>query len=295
MDAPHPTHELLALLDLEPLGEDVFRGYSRSRSPRVYGGQVVGQALVAAQRTVPPERPAHSLHAYFILPGDPHAPIDFAVERLRDGRSFTTRRCVARQRGRTIFSMEASFQIDEPGLEHAFPAPQAPPPESLPTKNALAERFAEFLPPGATECIAGSPAVDIRVVDPHAYFSNTAKADAKQFIWFRLVDRIGDDLATHQSVLAYLSDMTLLNTALIAHGRSIFDDRLQVASLDHALWLHRPFRIDEWMLYAQDSPTAAGARTLTRGMIFSKDGRLIASVAQEGLIRDLSIETRADR
>jgi len=283
------------LLDLETTGQDTFRGYSRSRGPRVYGGQVVGQALVAAQRTVPVDRPAHSLHAYFILPGDPRAPIDFTVERLRDGKSFTTRRCMASQRGRTIFSMEASFHIDETGLEHAFAAPKVPPPESLPTKNALAERFAEFLPLGVSECLAASPAVDIRVIDPHAYFSNGAKADSQQFIWFRLVDRIGDDLATHRALLAYLSDMTLLNTALVAHGRSIFDERLQVASLDHALWLHRPFRVDEWLLYTQDSPSAAGARTLTRGMIFSADGRLIASVAQEGLIRDHSSEARADR
>jgi len=295
MDAPRPTQELVALLDLEPLGEDAFRGYSRSRSPRVYGGQVVAQALVAAQRTVPSDRPAHSLHAYFILPGDPLTPIDFSVERLRDGKSFTTRRCVARQRGREIFSMEASFQIDEPGMEHAFPAPAAPDPESLPTKNALAERFADFLPLDAAKCLAGSPAVDIRVVDPRAYLLNTATADARQYIWFRLVDRIGDDLATHQALLAYLSDMTLLNTALVVHGLSIFDERLQVASLDHALWFHRPFRVDEWLLYTQDSPTAAGARTLTRGMIFSMDGRLIASVAQEGLIRDHSLESRAGR
>lgn len=286
MDASNPTRELLALLDIELIGEDAFRGYSRSRFARVYGGQVVGQALVAAQRTVPADRPAHSLHAYFILPGDPRTPIDFFVQRLRDGKSFTTRRCEAKQNGRTIFSMEASFQIDEPGLEHAFAPPQVPAPEGLPTKSALAERFAEFLPLGASECIAGSPSVDLRVVDPHGFFLNDAVADTRQFIWFRIVDRIGDDLAEHQALLAYLSDMTLLNTALVKHGRTIFDERLQVASLDHALWLHRPFRVDEWLLYTQDSPTAAGARTLTRGMIFSADGRLVASVAQEGLIRD---------
>lgn len=295
MKAGDSTRELLALLDLEPSGEDAFRGHSRSRAPRIYGGQVVGQALVAAQRTVPADRPAHSLHAYFILPGDPRAPIDFAVERLRDGKSFTTRRCVASQRGRAIFSLEASFQIEEAGLEHAFAAPQVPSPESLPTKSALADRFAEFLPLGASECLAASPAVDMRVVDPRAFFSSAAQTDGRQFIWFRVADRIGDDLATHRALLAYLSDMTLLNTALVAHGRSIFDERLQVASLDHALWFHRPFRVDEWLLYMQDSPSAAGARTLTRGMIFSADGRLIASVAQEGLIRDHSYETRADR
>ncbi|TDX63110.1 (3S)-malyl-CoA thioesterase [Methylosinus sp. sav-2] len=293
MDAHNSTRELLALLDLEPIGPDAYRGYSRCKNARVYGGQVVGQALVAAQRSVPADRPAHSLHAYFILAGDPREPIDFFVTRLRDGKSFTTRRCEAKQRGRTIFSMEASFHIEEPGLEHALPAPEAPAPETLPTKNALAERFADFLPLAASECIAGSPSVDIRVVDPSAFFLNNAEADARQFIWFKIAERIGDEIAVHQALLAYLSDMTLLNTALARHGRSIFDERLQVASLDHAVWFHRPFRADEWLLYTQDSPTAAGARTLTRGMIFSSDGRLVASVAQEGLIRDHSSETRA--
>lgn len=288
-----PPDDLLALLDLEQIGEDVFRGHSPPTAGRqVYGGQAVGQALVAAQRTAPADRPVHSLHAYFILAGDPRTPIDYCVERVRDGKSFTTRRCVATQNGRAIFSLEASFQIVETGLEHAFPAPEAPAPETLPTTSAIAERFKGFLPPSAQALIAGVSALDIRAVDPAAYFSGRKTPSAQQFIWFRVAGRLPDDQATHRAVLAYLSDMTLLNTALIAHGRSIFDRNLQVASLDHAVWFHRPFRADEWLLYAQDSPVASGARALTRGLLYSEHGELVASVAQEGLIRDRSTESR---
>lgn len=288
---PRPPHEILALLDVERIGDDAFVGRSPTRVGRVYGGQVVAQALAAAQRTVSTDRLVHSLHAYFILAGDPSEPIVYAVERLREGRSFTTRRCVATQRGRVIFSMEASFQIAEPGLEHADPAPIVPGPETLPTTNAIAERFTAFLPPAAADRIAGTDMLDLRVVDPGAYFSNAPRPSSRQFIWFKVADRLPDDVAAHQCVLAYLSDMTLLNTALAAHGRSIFDETLQIASLDHAIWLLRPFRADEWLLYAQDSPSAAGARALTRGLIYTRDGRLIASVAQEGLIRDRSAES----
>ncbi|ATQ67300.1 MULTISPECIES: acyl-CoA thioesterase [Methylosinus] len=286
MSAAAEPSALLRVLHLEEIGEDRFRGSSPWATGRVYGGQAVGQALVAAQRTTPRERVVHSLHAYFILAGDAAAPIDYAVERVRDGASFTTRRVVASQHGRAIFSMEASFQIVEPGFEHAFPAPNAPPPESLPTTSALAERFASFLPPMAAECIARTSALDIRFSDPSAYFSHTPQTPAQQFIWFRVIGALPDDDATHRGVLAYLSDMTLLNTALVIHGRSIFDRDLQVASLDHAVWFHRPFRADQWLLYAQDSPTAAGARALTRGLVYTLDGRLVASVAQEGLIRE---------
>jgi acyl-CoA thioesterase-2 len=290
--APLPS-AILELLDLEQLGDDLFRGHSPPTAGRqVYGGQAVGQALVAAQRTVPSDRPVHSLHAYFILAGDPRTPITYRVERVRDGKSFTTRRCVGTQHDRAIFSLEASFQIEEQGLEHAFPAPRAPDPEGLPTKSAIAERFTAFLPPSAPALLAQTSGLDIRVVDPASYFSTELKAAAQQFIWFRVTGSLPDDQATHSAILAYLSDMTLLNTALIEHGRSIFDTRLQVASLDHALWIHRPFRADEWLLYVQDSPAAAGARALTRGLLYTQDGRLIASVAQEGLIRDRSGERR---
>ncbi len=291
-----PSQPLLALLDLESHGEDAFRGYSPPTAGRsVFGGQAIAQALVAAQRTVPVDRPAHSLHGYFILAGDPKIPIDYAVERVRDGRSFTTRRCIAKQQGRAIFSLEASFQVVEQGFDHAFKPPSVPDPEHLAISSALGARLNSFLPRGAKSVAAAASALDVRFVEaePHLASANPGEAKpgesklgtTRQNIWFRVMDRLPDDPAVHRALLAYLSDMTLLNTALAAHGRSIFDPTLQVASLDHALWFHRPFRADEWLLYAQDSPNASGARGLTRGELFTRDGRLIASVAQEGLIR----------
>jgi acyl-CoA thioesterase-2 len=277
-------NEILALLDLEQIDENLYRGQSPPTTARqVYGGQAVAQALVATQRTAPADRLAHSLHAYFILAGDPRTPIIFHVERVRDGKSFTTRRCVATQHGRAIFSLEASFQIAEDGFDHAASMPDVPHPEGLPTAHALAERFSSFMPQAAERLKRTRP-IDIRVVDPTIYLPREQPA-SRQFIWFRALGELPDDQATHQSVLAYLSDMTLLNTALIPHGRMIFDADLQVASLDHALWFHRPLRADQWLLYAQDSPSASGARGLTYGSLYSIDGRLVASVAQEGLIR----------
>jgi acyl-CoA thioesterase-2 len=290
MGPQSPLESLLRLLDLERTGEDAFRGYSPPNAGRmVFGGQAVAQALVAAQRTVPADRPVHSLHGYFVLAGDPKTPIDYKVERVRDGKSFTTRRCAATQGGRTIFSLEASFQIVEPGFEHAFEAPQVPAPETLPTTSALAERLKSFLPQGALTRLEAPSAVDIRPIDPDAVFAGARPGTTRQHFWFRVLGRLPDDDAIHRAMLAYLSDMTLLNTALAAHGRSIFDVTVHVASLDHALWIHRPFRADEWLLYAQDSPNAAGARALTRGQLFTREGRLIASVAQEGLIRPRSV------
>jgi acyl-CoA thioesterase II len=278
--------ELLGLLDLQTLGEDEFRGFSPANAPRsVYGGQAVAQALVAAQRTVPPDRPVHSLHGYFILAGDPKTPIDYSVERVRDGKSFTTRRCAARQRGQTIFSLEASFQVVEEGFDHAIEPPDVPPPESLPTSSALAERLQSFLPHKVVAQLQSPSALDMRVVDPAAAFGAVRPSAARQYFWFRIDGPLPDDDALHRALLAYLSDMTLLNTALALHGRTIFDSSMQVASLDHALWFHRPVRADDWLLYAQDSPSASGGRALTRGSLFTRDGRLVASSAQEGLIR----------
>jgi len=286
-----PLERLLALLDLEPVGEDAFRGYSPPTAGRmVFGGQAIAQALVAAQRTVPADRPAHSLHGYFVLAGDPKTPIDYTVERVRDGKSFTTRRCTAKQQGRTIFSLEASFQIVEQGFEHSFEAPQVPGPETLATTSALSERLKSFLPRGALERMEQDSALDIRFVDLEGTLGGAKPGRTRQNIWFRVVDPMPEDDAVHKAVLAYLSDMTLLNTALAAHGRSNFDPTLQVASLDHALWFHRRFRADEWLLYAQDSPNASGGRALTRGQLFTQDGRLIASVAQEGLVRQRGVK-----
>lgn len=283
MDAP--ASGLLALLDLEATGEDRFRGNSPSSAGKqVYGGQAIAQALVAATRTVPADRPAHSAHGYFVLAGDTREPIDFAVERVRDGRSFTTRRCVATQRGQTIFSLEASFQLREDGLTHAVAMPSAPDPESLDDINALVDRFRNFMPIPADHWLKRASALDMRIVAPETMVASRGKAGG-QMIWFRIRGPLPDDQATHSALLAYLSDMTLLNTALVIHGFTIFDPKVQVASLDHALWIHRALRVDDWLLYVQESPVAAHARALTRGQIFTRDGRLVASVAQEGLIR----------
>lgn len=276
---------LVDILDLERIEKDIFRG----RSPqvgwqRVFGGLVVAQALVAASRTVE-GRPPHSLHGYFILPGDPSLPIIYEVDRIRDGASFTTRRCNAIQHGKAIFSLSASFQIAETGLDHALPIPDVPQPEELASEAELNERFAHLLPEAMRAWFASTNRpIEIRPVDPLRYLGQSAKTPV-QHVWLKTATRLPDDASIHNAVLAYLSDMTLLDTALVAHGRTLFDDDLQVASLDHALWFHRPFRADEWLLYAQDSPNASGARGLTRGLIYAQDGRLVASVAQEGLLR----------
>jgi acyl-CoA thioesterase II len=274
---------LLTLFDLEQLGGDRFRGFSADGAQgRIYGGQVIAQALAAAARTMSSDRPVHSLHAYFLLGGDPLTPIDFEVERLHDGKSFATRRCAAKQHGRTILTLATSFQIEEPGLEHALEAPSLEAPENLAPNSALAERFQSFLP---RVSLQESPALDMRLVDPASLVGREKAGTKRQYIWFRIVGPLPDDDRVHRLLLAYLSDMTLLSTALAAHGRTVFDADLQVASLDHALWLHRSCRVDEWLLFAQQSSNASGARGFSRGEIFARDGRLVASVAQEGLMR----------
>lgn len=276
--------ELLTILDLEKIEENIFRG----RSPqvgwqRVFGGLVIAQALVASARTVTGRAP-HSLHGYFLLPGDPLAPIIYEVDRLRDGKSFATRRCNAIQHGRAIFSLSASFQIEEEGLEHAVAMPRVPGPETLPSEMEMVERFGAVMPEPIRRWFASDRPIEARPIDLSRYVRHDAGAPA-QNVWLRTTGPLPDDPAIHRAVLAYLSDLTLLDTALIGHGHSVFDADLQIASLDHALWLHRPFRADEWLLYAQESPTSCGARGLTRGLLFSQDGRLVASVVQEGLIR----------
>jgi acyl-CoA thioesterase II len=282
MDAA-PARELVTLLDLETIDDDRFRGHSpASAGTHLYGGQVVAQALVAATRTVDPDRPLHSLHAYFILAGDPRIPIDFAVERVRDGKSFTTRRCVANQRGRAIFSLEASYHRREEGFVHATAMPETPAPESLEPIHDLVERFRAFLPTPAANWMERACALDMRIVAPETLVAPNASG---QKIWFRVRGPLPEAESTHTEILAYLSDMTLLNTALVVHGRNIFDPAIQVASLDHALWIHQSPRVDDWLLYVQESPAASHARALAFGRIYSRDGRLLASAAQEGLIR----------
>ena len=276
--------ELLGFLDLEKIEENIFRGVSPQVGwQRVFGGLVVAQALVAAQRTVFGRAP-HSLHGYFLLPGDPLAPIVYEVDRLRDGKSFTTRRCNAIQHGYAIFSLSASFQIEEAGPEHAVVMPDAPPPETLPSEAELIETFGGLMPEPIRRWFASARPIETRPADP-THFVRRGPGAPVQNVWLRAAAPLPDDPAIHRAVLAYLSDMTLLDTALIAHGHYVFDKSLQVASIDHSLWFHRPFRADEWLLFVQESPNASGARGLTRGLLFSRDGRLVASAAQEGLMR----------
>jgi acyl-CoA thioesterase-2 len=277
--------DLVAILDLERLEQNLFRGRGPSAGwQRVYGGQVLGQALVAAVRTVPEERVAHSAHGYFLLPGDPAEPIIYDVERIRDGGSFTTRRVKGIQHGRAMFTMSVSFHKGEEGYDHHAPMPEAPAPEDLPNEQDLKERMLDKLPENMRRYWERERPIEIRPVDVSRYFARD-KREPRQLIWMRATKPLPDFFPLHQCVLAYASDFTLLDTALIAHGKLMFDKDLQLASLDHAMWFHRPFRADDWLLYAQDSPSAFGARGFCRGSVFTRDGRLVASTTQEGLMR----------
>jgi acyl-CoA thioesterase-2 len=279
---------LLAILDLEALEVNLFRG----RSPqvgwqRVFGGQVIGQALVAACRTVEDiaDRPPHSLHAYFLLAGDPKVPIIYEVDRIRDGRSFTTRRVVAIQHGRAIFSMSVSFHIAEPGLAHQAEMPKVPAPEQLPSDAEIRERVMPIMPDAVRRYYERERPIELRPVEFERYLGKKYP-DGRFHVWIRATGPLPEAPAIHQCVLAYASDLMLLDAALIPHGRTVFEKTIMAASLDHALWFHRAFRADEWLLYAQDSPNAFGARGFARGLIFTRDGTLVASVAQEGMVRE---------
>ncbi|GAA1534957.1 acyl-CoA thioesterase II [Actinomadura kijaniata] len=276
---------LLDILDLEQIENDIFRGRSpEDRQQRVFGGQVAGQALVAAGRTVPVDRSVHSLHAYFIRPGDPSVPIVYTVDRVRDGRSFTTRRVLAIQHGKAIFSLSASFQITEDGPAHHAPMPEAPAPETLPPAlDRLTPLFGERF---ATEFVNRRP-FDVRHATPLTW---EAAKDPKlttpeSKVWLKVDGELPDDPLLHVCLMTYASDMTLLDTVLLNHGLAWGDNRTMGASLDHAMWFHKPFRADEWLLYYQDTPFAGGARGLARGQVFTQDGDLVVSVMQEGLIR----------
>jgi acyl-CoA thioesterase-2 len=283
---------LLDLLDLEPIEQDIFRGQSRSAVvPRVFGGQVAAQALVAAGRTVPGDRHAHSLHAYFLRPGDPGAPIVYTVDRIRDGRSFTTRRVVAVQHGQPIFHLSASFQTYEEGLEHQADMPPAPDPETLPTAAEMLPRYADaFVEPGVAErLLEAREAVDLRYVDAPPFGSVGTPQEPRSQVWFRTngkLDGVIDEPLLHVCLATYVSDMTLLDSVLLAHGRGGWAVGDVVgASLDHAMWFHRPFRADEWLLYDQESPSASGGRGLGQARIYTRDGQLAISVIQEGVVR----------
>jgi acyl-CoA thioesterase-2 len=278
--------ELLDILDLEQLEHNLYRGRSPSTSwQRVFGGQVVGQALVAAQRTVEPERHVHSLHSYFMRPGDSAVPIVYEVERLRDGGSFTTRRVTAIQHGAAIFSLEASFQAEEGGLDHQMPAPLGVPhPDTLMNGSEVIAAFGDRVPENIRRYWERERPIEMKPVILEHYTSRE-KLPPMQQIWIRVTGPVPDDRAMQSVMLAYLSDLTLLDTSTFAHGRVLFDPDIQAASLDHAMWFHRPHRLDGWLLYSQDSPSASGARGFTRGQIYAENGTLVASVAQEGLIR----------
>ncbi len=281
------VQELVDILDLEPLEVNLFRGRSpQSRWQRVFGGQVIGQALVAACRTVDDvtARPPHSLHAYFLLGGDPKVPIIYDVDRIRDGKSFTTRNVKAIQHGHAIFSMSVSFHVREEGLSHQFAMPDVPRPEELPDEAELKKNVWPKMPEPVRRYYERERPIELRPVEYTRYLGDTFK-DGRFHVWMRATGRLPDEPAIHQCVLAYASDMMLLDAALIPHHRSVFSEDIMAASLDHALWFHRPFRADEWLLYAQDSPNLAGSRGFSRGLIFAADGTLVASVAQEGLLR----------
>lgn len=285
--SPSDVDTLLGILDLEPLEINLFRGRTvATDGGRVFGGQVVAQALVAARRTVEAPRVTHSLHGYFLLGGDPRVPIVFDVDRIRDGRSFTTRRVVAIQHGQAIFSMAVSFQVVEDGPAHQSTMPDVPQPEDLPDDSVWREKLLARFPNAAKRDWMALRPLEIRPtsIDP----SYLGKPGVKPGMWLRTRGRLPDDLPTHQAVLAYASDLSLLQAALLPHGRSVLDRDMQVASLDHALWFHQPFRADEWLLYTQESPAASGARGFCRGELFTRDGTLVASATQEGLIRPVA-------
>lgn len=276
---------LVKLLDVEPLEADLYRGMRLPGGQgRVFGGQVIAQALMAASRTVAPDRAAHSLHAYFMRPGDEDLPIEYHVQRDYEGRSFTTRRVTATQAGKPILNLAASFQIAEEGLAHQSPMPDVPPPEDLLTDAEHLRQSGADAPAGIVRFLSRPRAIEMRPVT-HRWPFSPVKRPPLQHSWFRAVAPVPDDPATQRAILAYASDMALLSTCTLPHGVNWMTAGLQGASLDHSLWIHEPFQLDDWLLYATDSPWAGHARGLNRGQIFSRDGRLVASTAQEGLIR----------
>lgn len=278
--------ELVQLLALEPIEVNLFRGQSQDLGwGTVFGGQVLGQALSAAAHTVPPERRVHSLHAYFLRPGDVSRPIVYDVDRARDGGSFTTRRVVAIQAGQPILNLAASFQIVESGFEHQDAMPDVPPPEQLPTEQERYLAFGDRLPPLLRERAVADRPFELKVVEMEDDPFEPSPRPPTRHLWLRTSAPVADDPALHAYLLAYASDYSFLTTSMLPHGVTWLSGGMQVASLDHAMWFHDAFRVDEWLLYAMDSPVAHGSRGLVRGRIFSRDGRLVASTAQEGLIR----------
>lgn len=284
--------ELLAVLALEPIEENLYRGHHpRGGLTRTFGGQTAAQALVAAARTVDADRSIHSLHSYFLRPGDPSLPTVFQVERIRDGGSFSTRRVHGIQHGTAIYSFAASFHTHEEGFDHQDPMPEVPDPETLPTFTEALAGYAERMP--VTSALATT--VDVRAIDLHPFAQRDIgpRAEARHRVWMRAAGHLPDDPVLHSAMVAYMSDVTLLHPVLARHGVSFALDPVMGASLDHAVWFQRPLRADEWLLYDAMSPSAAGGRGLAMGRLFSADGRLVAAVAQEGLIRPIDPERLA--
>lgn len=277
--------ELLRLLKLEKIEKNIFRGDSQDLGfGNVFGGQVIGQALSAASRTVNHDFHAHSLHGYFMLPGDATKSIVYTVDRIRDGKSFATRRVVAIQNGRAIFSMAASFHRSESGFEHQSTMPDIEGPDNIEPEVEMARRFSDKIPPEFLEKMLCHKPIEIRVVNPVNPFAPKAMPPEK-YVWFRAIDKIPDDTAIHRYMLAYASDFHLVGTALYPHGKTFWSPDMMVASLDHSIWFHRDFRMDDWLLYVMKSPNASKGRGLSIGSIYTRNGILIASVAQEGLMR----------
>jgi acyl-CoA thioesterase-2 len=276
--------DLLHLLELERIEDNIFRGESRDLGGnRVFGGQVLGQALSAASYTAG-AREVHSLHAYFLLPGDVNAPIVYEVDIARDGKSFSTRRVVAIQHGRPIFNMAASFQSPEQGLEHAAPMPQVPPPEGLADVREVAPEILAKVPDKMRRFVTHERPFEVRPVEP-VHLISPPPQEPRRHMWLKAIDELPDNADLHRSLLAYVSDYQLVATATLPHGVHFAEGNVQLASLDHAMWFHRQFRVDEWLLYSMESPSASGGRGLAFGRIFTRDGRLVASTAQEGVVR----------
>jgi len=277
--------ELLKLLKLEKIEENIFRGKSQDLGfGNIFGGQVLGQALSAAGQTVTEERSAHSLHAYFLLPGDPAMPIIYDVDCIRDGRSFTTRRVKAIQKGRAIFNLSASFQVDEPGFDHQDELPDVPGPEGIRPELEMARELRDRIPEHLRAKLLCDRPIEIRPIDPVNPFAPKKKPPVR-YTWIRANGRLPDDLTIHQCMLAYASDFGMVATSMLPHGQTFWKGTMQVASLDHAMWFHRPFRMDDWLLHAMKSPSASNARGVTFGRVFTQDGLLVATTSQEGLIR----------
>lgn len=278
--------DLISILDLEPIEENLFRGNSSKTGwQRVFGGQVIGQAMVAACRTVEGRLP-HSLHCYFILPGDPAIPIIYQVERLRDGKSYSTRRVTAIQHGRAIFSLMVSFHVEEEGaFDHQEKMPDVPPPAQFSPEEFIKQPMFREMPEFIRRYYESDRPIELRPVELNRYIGERIE-DGRVHVWIRTASNLPDDPALHMCALAYASDFALLDAVMARYGRTLFDRHMMAASLDHAMWFHRPFRADEWLLYAQDSPSAQSGRGLARGLIFRQDGTLVASVAQEGSVRE---------